>query len=89
MHHERCDGSGYPLGLKSERIDEYAKIVAIADVYDALASNRVYKRKWSTEDIVTYIKENSGKHFDPEIAEIVLTIPDVIDAIQKRFLDKE
>lgn len=65
-HHEKWDGSGYPEGLAGEEIHPYSRIVAIADVFDALTSNRAYrKRNWTTEEAVEYIRQESGKHFDP------------------------
>jgi len=64
-HHEKWDGSGYPIGLTGEKIPLSARIVALADVYDALASERSYKKAWSHEKIVEEITICSGKHFDP------------------------
>lgn len=64
-HHEKFDGSGYPHGLQGEAIPLAARIVAIADVFDALASERPYKRAWSQEAIQNYFQEQSGRHFDP------------------------
>lgn len=64
-HHEKWDGSGYPAGLKEEEIPLEGRIVAIADVFDALTTERPYKKAWSVEDAVKMIDENSGKHFDP------------------------
>lgn len=71
-HHEKYDGTGYPRGLKGEEISIYARIVAIVDVFDALLSKRVYKDKWSVEEVVVLLKEERGKHFDPKLADIVL-----------------
>ena len=64
-HHERYDGSGYPQGLAGEDIPLPARIVAVADVFDALTSNRPYKRAWSFQDALHYIQSESGQHFDP------------------------
>jgi len=69
-HHEKWDGTGYPRGLAGEQIPLAARIFAIADVWDALLSDRPYRRKWSKEDTRAYIQENSGTHFDPKIVEI-------------------
>ncbi|MDR0320942.1 MAG: response regulator [Treponema sp.] len=69
-HHERWDGKGYPHGLKGEAIPLQGRIMAIVDVYDALVSERPYKNPFSPEEAVKIIMENSGKQFDPEIAEI-------------------
>ena len=64
-HHEKFDGSGYPQGLAGEDIPLPARIVAVADVFDALTSNRPYKRAWSFQDALNYIQSESGRHFDP------------------------
>lgn len=71
-HHEKYDGSGYPKGLKGEDIPLYGRITAIADVFDALSNNRVYKKAWEMEAIVEYFKSERGKHFDPILTEIFL-----------------
>lgn len=71
-HHEKWDGSGYPRGLKGEEIPLSARIFAVADVFDALTSNRPYRKAWSRESALEYIKKESGKHFDPKIVEIFL-----------------
>jgi PAS domain S-box-containing protein len=67
-HHEKWDGSGYPRGLKGEAIPLEARIFAIVDVWDALTSNRPYRPAWSEEDTKKYIHQQSGKHFDPDVA---------------------
>jgi putative two-component system response regulator len=68
-HHEKWDGSGYPFRLKNEGINLPARIVAVADVYDALTSKRVYKKEMSHEEAVSIIQQNSGSHFDPKVVE--------------------
>lgn len=73
-HHEKWDGSGYPRGLKGAEIPLVARIFAIVDVYDALSSDRPYRKAWKKEAVVDYIRENSGSHFDPEIVEKCLAI---------------
>ena len=73
-HHEKWDGTGYPRGLQGEQIPLAARIFAIADVRDALTSNRPYRAAWSEEDAVKYIREQSGKHFDPRVVEAFLGI---------------
>ena len=70
QHHEKWDGSGYPKALKGDDIHIYGRIVAIADVFDALTHKRVYKESWSIEDAVAYIQNNSGTHFDPKLVDI-------------------
>ena len=71
-HHEKFDGSGYPRGIKNKEIHIYARIVAIVDVFDALATNRVYKKAWSLENISSLLNEEKGKHFDPELIDVFL-----------------
>ncbi len=68
-HHERYDGSGYPLQLKGENIHQCARIVAVADVFDALSSDRVYRKKLRPHEVVEYITSLGSHHFDPEIVE--------------------
>jgi len=77
-HHEKWDGSGYPRGLKEEQIPLAARIFAIVDVYDALTNDRPYRKAWSREKALTYILEQSGKHFDPKVVEAFLRLlPDM------------
>lgn len=71
-HHERWDGTGYPLGLKGEQIPLSARIFAVVDVWDALRSDRPYRPAWPEEKIREYIREQAGKHFDPKVVEIFL-----------------
>jgi putative nucleotidyltransferase with HDIG domain len=71
-HHEKWDGSGYPNGLKGEQIPLTARIFAVVDVYDALTSDRPYRSAWTREKALDYIREQSGKHFDPSIAKVFL-----------------
>lgn len=70
-HHEKWDGSGYPLGLKATAIPIEARIVALTDVFDALTSARPYKKAWTVEDALSYIKEQAGKHFDPDLVPLL------------------
>lgn len=72
-HHERWDGGGYPFGLKGERINLPARIVAVADVYDALTTERVYKKAMTHEETVAIIKDESGSHFDPMVVNAFLS----------------
>ena len=71
-HHEKWDGSGYPQKMKGEEISLYGRITAIADVFDALASPRVYKDPWNKEKIIETFEADSGKHFDPELTALFL-----------------
>jgi HD-GYP domain-containing protein (c-di-GMP phosphodiesterase class II) len=72
-HHERWDGTGYPDGLKGEEIPLTARIFAVVDVWDALLSDRPYRKAWAKEKAIEYIREQSGKHFDPQIVETFLS----------------
>lgn len=72
QHHEKWDGSGYPLGLKEEEIHLFSRIVAMADVFDALGTDRVYKKAWPIEQVISYIVEQRGKHFDPVLVDVFL-----------------
>ncbi|WP_045461567.1 HD domain-containing phosphohydrolase [Vibrio hyugaensis] len=83
-HHERWDGTGYPNGLKGEDIHLFARIVAIADVFDALLSERCYKRAWTIDEVVELFKREQGKHFDPALCQLVLDNLD--DFIEVRYL---
>ncbi len=71
-HHERWDGTGYPRGLKGEQIPLVARIFALADVWDALTSSRPYRKAWTNKKALAYIKQQSGKHFDPHLVGIFL-----------------
>jgi len=68
-HHERWDGSGYPRGLAGEAIPLAARIFAVADVFDALTSDQPYRKAWSREEALRYLREESGKQFDPRVVE--------------------
>ena len=87
-HHEKYDGSGYPRGLKGGDIPFYGRIVAIADVFDALMSERVYKNSWTLEQTISYIKEQSGIHFDPTIVDVFLANIDKAINIMKNLPPK-
>ncbi len=73
-HHERWDGTGYPDGLKGDKIPLYARILALVDVFDALLTRRCYKEPWSFEDAVRHIRQEAGKHFDPHLVSAFLKI---------------
>jgi putative two-component system response regulator len=68
-HHEHWDGSGYPSGLRGEEIPFLARIVTLADIYEALTSDRIYRKAYTKEYTVNYIKENAGKIFDPNLSD--------------------
>ena len=88
-HHERFDGTGYPKGLKGEAIPLSARIMAVADVYDALVSHRVYKKAESHEQAVTEILTNSGTHFDPDVVEAFIRIAPELPELYKQFENLE
>jgi putative nucleotidyltransferase with HDIG domain len=79
-HHEKWDGSGYPKGLEGTEIPIGARIFAIIDVYDALGSDRPYRKAWPQEKIRKYIQEESGKHFDPDVVNAFLDLLDEVTA---------
>ena len=88
-HQEKWDGSGYPEGLKGEEIPLSARMMALADVYDALISRRVYKESMPHEQAVTIICEGRGKHFDPEMVDAFLAIQEEFRAIAWRYVDSD
>ncbi|HSW60898.1 MAG TPA: HD domain-containing phosphohydrolase, partial [bacterium] len=88
-HHEKWDGSGYPDGLKGAKIPVAGRIVAIADVFDALNSKRPYKEPFPIEKTLSIIKEGSGTHFDPEVVDAFFAIQDEILDIKQQFDDEE
>ncbi|NOT81788.1 MAG: two-component system response regulator, partial [Gallionella sp.] len=82
------DGSGYPNGTKGESIPIAARIVAVADVFDALTSERPYKKKWSNEAALEYLTTNSGSHFDPLCVQAFMGQLGQVATIQKQLQDK-
>ena len=80
-HHEKWDGSGYPHGLRGEEIPLEARIVAIADVFDALTSERPYKKAWSVEETVALIRSEAGRHFEPRLVQLFIDrcLPQVLE----------
>jgi putative two-component system response regulator len=86
-HHEKWDGSGYPIGLRGENIPLYSRIVAIADVFDALTSERPYKKAWSIEQATGTIREGMGSHFDPSLLQPFLaSLPEMLK-VKESFSD--
>ncbi|WP_413700415.1 HD-GYP domain-containing protein [Psychromonas sp. KJ10-10] len=67
QHHEKWDGTGYPNGLKGEEINLIGRIASLADVFDALAHDRCYKKAWPMEEVIQFIYNQDGKHFDPKV----------------------
>jgi len=87
-HHEKWDGSGYPEGKSGDDIHIYGRITALADVYDALGHDRVYKKAWKIEDILTLLREGRGNHFDPALIDIFFENIDTFLEAKERY-DKE
>ena len=83
------DADGRPIGKKTEEIPIYGRIVALADVYDALSSARVYKEAWDESQVLSKIEEESGHHFDPELVELFFSSLDILRAIQQRYRDED
>jgi HD-GYP domain-containing protein (c-di-GMP phosphodiesterase class II) len=73
-HHEKWDGTGYPRGLKGEQVPIMARIFAVVDVWDALTSDRPYRKAWSTKEALDHIRSQSGKHLDPQVVEPFLSV---------------
>jgi putative two-component system response regulator len=88
-HQEKWDGSGYPQGLAGEAIPLSARLMALADVYDALISRRIYKQAMSQEDAVAIIEEGRGRHFDPDVVEAFRAVAGEFRAIAERFGDSD
>jgi response regulator RpfG family c-di-GMP phosphodiesterase len=89
QHHEKWNGKGYPQGLKGEEIHIYGRITAIADVFDALASDRVYKKAWELDRILDLLKEERGEHFDPKIVDVFFEQLPAILKVRDEFADTE
>ena len=88
-HHEKWDGSGYPRGLNGEDIPLSARIIALADVYDALTTKRFYKEAYTHEKSRQIIIDLKGTHFDPEVVDVFLALADEFDRIRRENLEEE
>jgi len=86
-HHEQYNGKGYPRGLKGEQIHIYGAITAVADVFDALGSDRCYKKAWNDEDIINYFIKETGEHFHPVLANLFLANYEEFIKIREKFKD--
>jgi putative two-component system response regulator len=86
-HHEKWDGSGYPLGLSGTKIPLSGRIAALADVFDALTSRRPYKEAWPLADAVDLIRNNRGRHFDPDLVDLFLADVDGFVRIKDEYID--
>ncbi len=87
-HHEKFDGGGYPQGLRGEDIPLYGRIVAVADVFDALTSERPYKNAWEVERSIAFLRDGAGTHFDPRCVDAFLQDWEQVLAIKERFRDE-
>ena len=85
QHHEKYDGSGYPQGLKGEEIHPFARIVAVADVFDALIQKRCYKPAWPLDEVLIHLKEVCGTHLDPTFVDILIRNVDKALAINEFY----
>ena len=88
-HHERWDGKGYPQGLKGEQIPLSARLMSVADVYDALTSKRVYKPALPHDEVVSIILSGSGTQFDPSVVEAFAAVQDKFRDIASHYADQE
>lgn len=88
-HHEGMDGSGYPAGLKDGQISLEGRIAAVADVFDALTSARPYKQAWTVEAAMNFLKEQSGRKFDPACVDALCTSSESIEVIRRQFSDSD
>ncbi len=82
-HHEKWNGKGYPRQLKGDEIHIYGRIVALADVFDALTHARCYKKSWAIEKVIDYIQDHRGTQFDPELVDIFMEHIDEFKAISE------
>jgi len=87
-HHERWDGKGYPQGLKGEQIHIYGRITSVADVFDALGSDRCYKKAWELEKILKLFQEEKDKQFEGKLIDIFIENLDQFLQIQAKYKDK-
>ena len=86
-HHEKWDGTGYPRGTSGEDIHIFGRIASLADIFDALASDRCYKKAWPLEEVLEYIKQERGKTFDPKLVDLLLENLDQFLEIRERLSD--
>ena len=88
-HHEKWNGEGYPFGLKGDDIPLVGRVTALADVFDALTSERPYKKAWSVDDAVELIRKERGQHFDPTLVDHFLEqLPQIIE-IKEKYAEPE
>lgn len=89
QHHEKYDGSGYPANLRQEQIHIFARIVAIADVFDALSHARCYKAAWPLEEVIDEMRKGAGKHFDPNLLELFINNIDIFVQVKENWKDHD
>lgn len=87
-HHEKFDGTGYPSGLSGEAIPLFGRVVAVADVFDALTSERPYKTPWPLDRAFAFLREESGKHFDPKCVDAFLASQEAVLQVHERYQDE-
>jgi response regulator RpfG family c-di-GMP phosphodiesterase len=87
-HHEKYDGSGYPNGLVGDHIPLCARVVAVADVYDALTAVRPYKKAWPVEEAFDYLRTQRGRHFDPHMVDAFLGVANEVARVQQELGDQ-
>ena len=87
-HHEKWNGTGYPRKLKEEEIHIYGRITALVDVFDALGSDRCYKKAWPLDEVLTFLKRESGSHFDPKLVNVLLKNLDEFLNIKDKYVDR-
>ncbi len=87
QHHEKYDGSGYPRGLSGKEIHPFARIVAIADVFDALSHARCYKPAWPLDEVLSEMQSCSGSHFDPDFLRLFIDNIDIFIKIKNNWRD--
>ena len=86
-HHEKYDGNGYPRGLRGDEIPLAGRIVAIADVFDALTSKRPYKKAWSEQEALDFLREQKGRHFDPALVDLFIEQMPAVRTVQQRWAE--
>lgn len=86
-HHERYDGKGYPAGLRGEKIPLFARIICVADSYDAMSSDRCYRKQLDKDMIISEFRKNKGKQFDPELADIMIGM--IVDGTVEKIKNKK
>jgi putative two-component system response regulator len=87
-HHEKYDGSGYPNGLVGDHIPLCARVVAVADVYDALTAVRPYKKAWPAEEAFGYLRKQRGRHFDPHLVDAFLGVENDVARVHRELGDQ-